>query len=138
MTSAYCDRDDVEMVFGATNVEKWADVDNDEDATKIADRIDWAIEEASERIDTRMRGGLYEVPFSVPYPRTIVTLVARLAGITLYDARGITDPETPDALTPHRDLVEKGIGELLSGKARLDLTPATRQYPTVVDLEGGS
>jgi len=131
---AYCIVSDVEMLFGETNVDKWADLDNDEDALKIAARIEWAIEEADNRIDTRMRGALYTIPFADPAPRTIETLSARLAGIALYDGRGITDQEMDDRMAAHRKLVETTFGELISGKIRLDLTPTTGLYPRNVTL----
>lgn len=133
---AYSDRDDVEMIFGATNVAKWADLDNDEDDGKIDARVEWACEEATDRIDGRLRGGPYEVPFDgSSVPRTIVTLSARLAGVLLYDGRGVTDEEAEDRVTPHRKLVETGIAEILAGKVRLDLPQVSASYPRAVSME---
>ena len=40
--TAYCTREDIEQVFGAANVEKWADLDNDQ-----ADAATWVAETAT-------------------------------------------------------------------------------------------
>ena len=43
----YCTRDDIEDQFGAVNVAKWADMDNTQDADRIASRIAGAISQVS-------------------------------------------------------------------------------------------
>lgn len=89
----YCVRTDVEQLFGTTNVARWSDLDNDEDATKIEDRITYACEEAYVEINSLLRSTRYTVPFESPYSREIVTLAATFAGIWLYEAKGYNDEE---------------------------------------------
>ncbi len=122
--SAYCARADIEQIFGTSNVEKWADLDDDADATKITARITAMIAEASEDIDDQLRGGRYELPFPSG-TMTITTLAARLAGVLLYEARGVRDFESETG-TPyhrlqwHRNRVEQVIKEIQSGQRILN------------------
>ena len=47
VTMAYCERTDIEDVFGIGNVASWADLDNDKSPVKIKARIERAIAKAS-------------------------------------------------------------------------------------------
>jgi len=99
---AYATADDVKMTFGRLNVEKWADADNDGNQSIINARIDWALLQAEARIDGRLKGSQYEIPFN-PVPTVINDLCARLAAIILWELRGITDSDLEmDAMTGHR------------------------------------
>src|SRR5690606_18957364 len=92
--AAYCDDDDLDVIFGKTNVDRWADLDNDVDTTRIARRRLWARNLASATLDDRLRAGPYELPFSDPVPAVVVDLSARLAGLLLYDSRGSQDVDS--------------------------------------------
>lgn len=123
MASAYCARADIEAIYGTTNVATWGDLDADGDTDKITARITWAIESASNELEDRLRGGPLEVPIS-PVPQTILELTAYLAGVILYEARGVTDFESETG-TPyhrlqwHRDRVDKVITQILSGQRKM-------------------
>jgi len=145
----YCSRSDVEMIFGADNVEKWADLDNDADTDKIAARIEWAIELSQQTIDDELRGGPYEIPFDDSSasgsgsgaPVLVQDATARLAGVLLYEARGAIDWDPDDGkaghvLQPHKDHVKRFINRVLTGRVRLDLTPTSTSYPRVIDADG--
>jgi len=123
MASAYCVRADIEQMFGPVNVTKWADLDNDRDADKIAARIAAMIDDASNEIDDRLRGGSYEIPFGTA-PKTVQLLAARLAGVLLYEARGVEDFESETGkpyhrLQWHRDRVDRVLSQIRSGARRL-------------------
>lgn len=94
----YCARTDVEEKFGATNVATWADLDADQDAGKITSRIAACITKASEDVDARLYQGPYDLPFDATpdTPSIIEDIAAALAGVLLYESRGIADfnPET--------------------------------------------
>lgn len=92
---SYCIRDQVEMHYGASNVARWADLDNDEDATKISNRITWAIAFAGLDIETNLRAGAFSLPFDdVPdTPGFIQELAAVKAGLILYSSRGEADTD---------------------------------------------
>ena len=78
----YCQRSDVEDIFGVANVARWADLDNDQDATKIANRISRAIVWATAEMEDRLRNGPYQVPLTGT-SATVVDLCAKLAGVWL-------------------------------------------------------
>jgi phage gp36-like protein len=116
----YADRADIELIFGNTNVVTWADVDNDGDDTLIVNRICWALQLSHYQINDRLTGGAYVIPFVIPYPVQIIDCCARLAGVLLYESRGIidaTDTQKPrNTVTYHRDLVEKTLRAVLDGR----------------------
>lgn len=126
----YCTRQDVELVFGQSNVAKWADVDNESDLTFIEDRITTMIALAHEQTNDALRQGGYTVPVEAPRPASLTYNVAALAGVLLYEARGAADSENDNGvhrLTPFRNRWEKYIKQLLSQQIRID---ATRQNST--------
>lgn len=122
---AYPTREDLEDVFGRSNVIKWADLDNEGDEEHIATRIEWALCAATEWLNNKLRYGPYIIPFESPYPIEVVHVTSRVAGIALYESRGVTDTTedgTPvDALQVHREAADKFVEEILSGRKRLDL-----------------
>jgi|SRR3990172_324296 len=119
----YANRSDIELIFGASNVSKWADVDNNGIVDNISNRVCWALQNAQADIDNRLLGGPYAVPFILPYPRQIITTTARLAGVMLYDSRGVTDfSELGNPLHQlhyHKSMVEKVLSGILSRSIRL-------------------
>ncbi len=122
---SYCTRSDIEDLFGPLNVAKWADLDNDQDATAIASRIARAIAVATARIDDRLRGGPYSLPI-VGDPPTLVNLAASLAGLWLYESRGVQDFSPETGVPMHRlrwfsEQAEKTLKDLRAGVLRLDV-----------------
>lgn len=117
-------RADVEQVFGVENVKKWADLDNDQDPTKISTRIASMITDADAEIESRLRGSVVKLPFATPVDRLVVKLSATLAGVLLYEARGVQDfDEVTGApqhrLTWHRSQVQRTIRDLRAGRLRI-------------------
>ena len=140
----YAERADIEFIFGKTNTVKWADVDNEstpdetQEPEAIGKRICWALAQSRAHFDDRLLGGMYAIPFvSTPgadYPQQIISMSARLAGVMLYDARGIVDATgepMSDTITPHRKMVNKFLTGLLAGTVQLSL-PQTVSYPDAV------
>lgn len=129
---AYSARSDIEDVFGVDNVDKWADLDNDANATKITNRIARAIVVADEKVNAALRGGAIDVPVSGSSV-LITNNAAILAGVWLYDARGVAeyDAATKDAqhqLHFQRDNAMEELklirtGDLDIGVATVDTTP---------------
>lgn len=119
----YALRQDIEDVYGITNVSKWADLENLEDPVYIDRRIVWALKSSYDEINTLLLGGPYAIPFANA-PRTIVNLQAEFAGVLLYESRGIQDfnPDTGKAvhqLSWHRENVEKRCAQIKAGRIRL-------------------
>lgn len=133
--TAYAEQSDVENIYGTTNVAKWADMENTRDEDYIAGRITWAIGLASAHIDSMLLGGPYTVPFSV-VPALIKDGCARLAGVYLYDGRGIVDVDANGnpvhPLATHRDMVDKLLFNVKAAKQRLPGVSGVKTYPQVV------
>jgi hypothetical protein len=132
----YCLREDIERLFGAVNVAKWADLDADGDAVKVAANIDTALESAADEINDRMRGGHYLLPLrragtgssssssnneDVAWaPYTIRRVVApAIAGGMLYEARGVLDqdPVTGEGIHRLRFHEKRAINILRAARA---------------------
>ena len=132
---AYCIRSDVESAYGPNNVATWADLNNNGEASEITARIAWAIDRASNELNDRLRGGIYNIPFGSA-PMTIRDLTAELAGVLLYESRGVTD-FNPDTGAPyhklqwHREHVKETIQDIRAGIIRLNVTTNHPKVPTV-------
>lgn len=132
---SYCARSDIEGMFGVENVKKWADLDNDQDAAKIANRVALAVTQADRHIDRRFRRSKYAVPLVAlgGYDLAEVTDVAcRWAGVWLYENRGLRDVDSEgkpvNLLTRHAKYVQDQINRYLSGRDDL---------PCVLNTAGG-
>jgi len=135
--TAYSTPADLALVFGRSNLEKWADLNNNGVAVEITARIAWAISLADERINDRLRDSLYVVPLTTT-SQTIVDLSARLAGSYLYMSRGMVDSEdaSKNQLQVHEEYAEKLLNDIIAGRVRIDATRRnTHTYPTVENIE---
>jgi phage gp36-like protein len=132
-SGSYCVRADIEAVFGSTNVERWADLNNDGNATEITARIVRAIQIAEAEVNDRLRGGPYSLPFST-VPVAIENLTASLAGVWLYESRGVedTDPHgnAVHRLTWHKKNAQRMITEIHAGLRRFDDDDAFIEGPS--------
>lgn len=129
----YVTRDNLNARFGADNVTKWADLDDDGDTEKIALTISEAIADVSSYVDSRLRGGPYRVPFDEgTVPREIVDIVTALVGERLYDPRQTTDAEKPTVSRETRR-AEQMLTSILSGTLKLDSTRRNSRVPGVLD-----
>lgn len=118
----YCTRTDVELVFGQTNVLKWADLDNSGNSSFITNRITTMIALAHEQTNDALRAGGYNVPILAPIPTTLAYQVASLAGVLLYESRGAIDSESEDGthrLTPFRKRWSGFIKDVLGQRIQL-------------------
>lgn len=119
-STAYSTRSNVESIYGRTNVTKWADLDNDGDVTKITNRISRMITKADDYINGVLRAGPYDIPFQQPYSQVIIDMSARLAGVLLYECRGITDGDSSKhQLIWHLEQVDKQLRYLIKSQMRL-------------------
>lgn len=143
--SAYCTRSDIEDAFGVTNVSKWADLDDDQDAGKIAARITRAIAEASSIVDTKLRRSVYVVPVERAegeddYDPGFVNVVATLAGVWLYEARGVQDFDPDTGRATHRLAFNKKeahnyLRGLVAGVGEANLRMVGTDGPAVVSSD---
>ena len=122
----YISQSDIEAVFGADNVAGWSNLDNAQAAADEA-RVAAAIAHAEAVVDDRFRGGPYAVPLrgAGGTPRAVIDWAARLAGIRLWEARGLAAAgEAGDPMAAMRQGVHAEIDQYLSGRRRLDALPA--------------
>lgn len=137
---SYCARADVERMFGAGTVLKWADLDND-NSTDIDDRIDAACEWATHYIDGVLAESPYDVPFTT-VPTMVKEIAIALAGVQLYEGRGVEDfdPAAPDKtthrLSSHKRRAMRDLSYIRAGILRLHETEAAQTataIPTIPD-----
>ena len=129
--ATYCVQADIEQRFGLTNVsanDGWADIDKDNDATKMEARIVLAIAVASERIDDVLRLSPYGPAFENAggtQSVTITDLAATLAGIWLYECKGAYDVDPQSRRQIHRFAfrkrdAERRLREIREGYVKID------------------
>jgi len=98
---SYCERSDIEAIYGKANVKRWADLDNEQVLADIEDRITVSRDEAYIEINSLLATSRYDTPFEAPYTREITTLAAMYAGLWLYESRGSVDVDD-NGRTVHR------------------------------------
>jgi hypothetical protein len=128
MTTTYATDDEIDDVWGATSVTSWADMDNDGNGATITARKDRARVVSKARIDDVLRDTHYTIPAANQAgttPVTIVDLEARLAGIWLYENRGVID-FNPKTNAPYHRLAfarreaRQQLEEIRAGRLKLD------------------
>lgn len=128
----YSTRADIEDIYGPDNVFKWADLDNNEDAAHVEQRIEKAITRANDELHNRLRGGPYLIPFADPVPSAIVYLEALYAGIWLYASRSVGDNDDADQLKGRKVEFLETIRDIHAGRYRLSVEEIPQRYPGVV------
>lgn len=136
---AYSVRTDLNNVFGKNNIDAWADLDGNEDGPTITARIDAAIVTADDMVDSFMRNGPYTLPLknqAAQTPIIIRDVSSKLAGVWLYEARGVLDM-TPDGAPMHRLQWHKKsameiLRKLVAGILRLDNVTVKSFAPEVI------
>lgn len=126
-------REYIELIYGANNILRWADADNDADGTKISNRIAWAANRATMFIYSKL-SKRFTVPFD-PIPVLVAELICERAGVELFiSPRGlITGTDEFEAIKLHMDTVNNTIKELLAGTRYLtDYTDTVTQVPKAI------
>lgn len=117
----YIDKEDIYNVFGKVNVAKWSNLDNrDESYSPDVARITVAIAYAEDYVDARLAAGVYAVPVEDP-PSLLVDITAKIAGVWLYQSRGIDDfaDQEDDPIARHKVEAERTINRILRGEIGL-------------------
>lgn len=132
----YAIRTDIEKVFGKDNVKKWASISGNGSADEITSRIAWALENATALINDRLYGGPYDIPFVATLPTQIVNQCATMAGVMLYEARGVADSEDSNEgshkLRNHRKNFSAFIKGILAGQIRFPALATSISYPKAI------
>ncbi len=128
---AYAVRADIEAVFGTEAVKQWADLENTQVEADITARVTAALLFAQDEVDNRLRGGPYVIPLDEPPDQIIVDIVAKVAGVWLYESRGVQDFDAETGTPQHklhwhkRDSSRK-LDDLLSGRRRLNISASDK------------
>ena len=126
MSSTYCTTDDIANAYGTTNRDDWADLENTEVSATMTARINWAIGVAGDDIDSITLTQYNRVPIvneSDTVPTFIRDLAAILAGVKLYESRGIEDVDKQGdgrhRLTPMRDWAYGVLEQIRRGERKI-------------------
>jgi len=133
----YCTEEDLYQIFGEHNITKWADLDNTGTAETIEARIERAIQHAGAEVDSRLRRSIYIIPLtnsSGTVPEDIIDVVATLAGVYLYENRGIDDYDPDTGRVIHRLIHSKKRAEgiiraIQAGQRHIDAVQRVYQIP---------
>ncbi len=134
----YIAQSDIESIFGVVNVQKWSKLDNTAgaDATRIAN----AIEHAEAVVEDRLRSQ-YAIPLTGigVLPPIITDWCAKLAGVWLYEARGIADASSQQVqdIIGHKSEVAAEIGLYVAGARTLRCVRASNGPTAPVVIGGG-
>ena len=124
-------RSEIERMFGEDNVRQWADLENTQDATKIATNVQDAVANATYMSKAQLEGSLAGA--IVVAPKVLRYHVTMRAGVILYEKRGIqdtSDEEGKHRLSPIRARADKWFVRVLAGQIRLGT--ALTMHPIVV------
>jgi hypothetical protein len=102
-------REELDATFGHSNIDMWADIENEENAGHIRARVMDAIDEATADARDRLTG-LVDVSSIRAAPRPLRKAVTRMAGVNLYESRGVKD--TADEEGRHKLLHHKKAADL--------------------------
>jgi len=136
--ATYADRAAIENLFGKGNVRKWASLESTASRAAIAARIVSVLAEAVDVVNGKLSSGPYGVPFEdLPDTHSVIQrLTARIAGVLLYEARGVEDEQTEDSnasIKRHWQMAMDQIHEINKGGMRLvGLTPTYESVPEVI------
>ena len=132
-----CARGDVEQVYGNTNTATWADLNNNQNSSEITSRINYHIAIADNYIRSVLTQGAWVMPVEGDtIPAILAYNCARLAGVLLYEGRGVTDYDPKGRaihqLSNHKNGVDSFLKSVVYGST--DLSPlvksSTNEAPT--------
>lgn len=138
--SSYAVASDLYNIFGEGNVRKWADINNNRVDTEILNRIGWALDSATTELNERLRRSVYQFPLTVePFPHMVVLNTCYLAGLRLYESRGLVDSSDAEGYGKRLEKrVNAFVYDILMHRLILDVAAAdlpilTSETPFVVN-----
>ena len=132
--STYCERADMEAIFGEKNIESWAKRDDEDVSADVTSLISTFITWASAEIDDYAAKQGYLIPLTTSAsatPTPVKYLAAALAGIWLYESKGTFDIDERSGQMRHRYMPMKEwayrvLQEIQNGDRHLDANPKVR------------
>ena len=135
MATPYCTQQDINVIFGSLNIERWADLEGKgatANAGMIAARVTNAIDLASSEIEDILRSRRYKFPLTPS--KTLTDIVAKMAGIHLHDGRGIIDGAQVDQVSVIRAEVKLKLEQIRNGTIFIQ----GERLPNAPDLVSGN
>lgn len=132
----YTDSTKIEAMYGVENVHQWLGIDESDEAVDWALRMYRFIESVEQQIDDTLRGGPCTVPFEAPIPTAIIDAATALAGVRMYESRGVVDMNAETGAPQHRLAYQKkhamnDLARIRNGSLRLTVEDSVR-YPAVI------
>lgn len=132
--ASWTSREEIETVFGTTQVERWADIENTNDAAKVQKKIDWAVDlatvEAKSRLSGSPAGEVINAPENLRYATT------QIAAVLLYESRGIRDVDNEregrHRLTQHRRQADTFFRRVHAGIIVLDTGSTVTTFASAI------
>lgn len=110
----------LDIQFGCKNITEWADLNNSGNSIEINARINYALAWAPEEMASRISGGR-------PLPTTTSVVVEnvqyKLAGIWLYESRGIPDQDAKSPVAHHKQWVNQWFKDYSVGAVGFESRP---------------
>jgi len=129
----YATATDVNTMFGRSNVRKWADMDGDGFDQVIDAAVTQALTFAEAEVNSRLRGGPYTVPFTDTVPVLVQEATTILAGLRLYEKRGMDDEN--DLMERKRVRANSLLQGIIQRKFVLEISPVVSAIPKVIENE---
>ncbi len=117
-------RDELELLFGASPIAQWADVENTNDPRYIAHKIDWGVKTATSDAKARLRGSNADGILTPGW--MLRSMVTALGGVALYTARGVKDTSSDEGrfrLSWARKKADDWFNAVVAGRYELDEVP---------------
>lgn len=134
-TGSYTDFDAICKRFGRDNVLKWATINGD-DEDGAQDAVETAIVDAEAFINASL-SVVYTVPFTDAIPPLVQQIACMLAGLNLYEAKGIIDTDAEGHPQHRFKHLERRVDKMLNAIRRRTLpiakTGATNIMGVVLD-----
>lgn len=117
ISGAYmCTRTDVEQIFGTTAVSAWADLNNNGNSAEIAARIEYRIAMADSYIRSILSNSMWAMPVEGDtLPVVISYNTAAMAGVYLYEGRGVQDYNEKGFAQHQLSFHKKNVEDFLKG-----------------------
>lgn len=121
-----CGRGDIEQIFGTVAVSRWGDLNNNEDADEITARINYRISIADNYMRSTLGNGAWVMPLEgEDIPPILAYYTACLAGVLLYEGRGVQDYDARGFAQHQLSFHKKGVEDFVKGVlfGAISLTP---------------
>jgi hypothetical protein len=120
--------EEVYQIFGRVNVNRWADLDGDENLATIVARINASIATELQYVIDRV-GHTYDTS-TLTDSLAVRDMIARMVGVSLYQARGYEDDDSK-LIKLHQARIDSVLKFILTGRLKFPGVARTTSHPDV-------